>query len=91
MDRNHGTGRGRRITWKVSADAKRPACEVVAEKDQLRKDSPWPCPYTHRVHIHLRGMWVDIRKATILYRNELATNERLQANFEACMGQLYPR
>src|SRR5689334_13037380 len=29
VDRNRGAGMGRRITWKVSADARRPACEVV--------------------------------------------------------------
>ncbi len=36
VDRNHGAGKGRRLTWKVSADAKRPACEVVAEVGRER-------------------------------------------------------
>ncbi len=90
LDRNNGAGRGRRLTWKVSADAKRPACEVVEEKGQLKRDPPWPCPYTHRVHIHLRGMWIDIRNAAILYSKKLTINQQLQTNFEACMRQLYP-
>ena len=90
VDRSQGAGRGRRLTWKVSADAKRPACEIVAENGQLIRDPPWPCPYTHRVHIHLRGMWVDLRKAANLYSNQIATNPQLEANFNACMSQLYP-
>lgn len=90
VDRNHGAGSGRRLTWKVSADAKRPACEVVAEAGQLRRDPPWPCPYTHRVHIHLRGLWIDIRNAASVYSKEIGKDQLLQANFEACMRQLYP-
>lgn len=90
VDRNHGAGRGRRLTWKVLADAKRPACEVVAEVGQLMMDPPWPCPYTHRVHVHLRGLWIDIRDAARLYSREIGKDQLLQANFEACMRQLYP-
>jgi len=90
VDRNHGAGKGRRLTWKVSADAKHPACEIVAEKGQLRKDPPWQCPYTHRVHIHLRGMWIDVRNAANLYCEKVTTNQKLQTNFVACMKQLYP-
>lgn len=90
VDQNHGLGRGRRLTWKVLADAKRPACEIVEEQGQLRRDPPWSCTYTHRVHIHLRGMWVDIREAANLYSNMLGTHEQLVGNFEACMRQLYP-
>jgi len=90
VDRNHGAGRGRRLTWKVSADAKRPACEVVAEVGRLTRDPPWPCPYTHRVHIHLRGLWTDIRDAANRYSKDIARDPQLQANFEACMRQLYP-
>jgi hypothetical protein len=90
VDKNQGVGMGRRLTWKVSADAKRPACELVAEDGHLRSDPPWPCPYTHRVHIHLRGLWVDIRNGANRYSDELAKNQQLQANFEACMRQLYP-
>ncbi len=90
VDRHPGAGTGRRLTWKVLADAKRPACKVVAEVGQLRRDPPWPCPYTHRVHIHLRRLWIDIRNAANLYSKEIGKAPRLQANFEACMRQLYP-
>lgn len=90
VDRNHGAGRGRRLTWKVLADARRPACEVVAEIGQLRRDPPWPCPYTHRVHIHLKALLIDIRSAANLYSKEMEKDRQLQANFEACMRQLYP-
>ena len=90
VDRNHGPGRGRRLTWHISADAKRPACEVVAEVGQLTRDPPWHCRYTHRVHIHLRTLWTDIRNAATMYSKEIARNHKLQANFEDCMRQLYP-
>jgi hypothetical protein len=90
VDRNYRHGQGRRLTWKVLADAKRPACQVVAESGQLRRDPPWPCSYTHRVHIHLRAFQVDIRDAAKSYADALATNGSLLLNFESCMRQLYP-
>jgi hypothetical protein len=90
VDRHRGAEAGRRLTWKVLADAKRPACEVVLEAGQLRRDPPWPCPYTHRVHIHLRSLWIDIRNAANAYSEEISNTPRLQANFDACMKQLYP-
>lgn len=90
IDRNHGPGKGRRITWQVSADARRPACEVVPRKGQLIRDPPWRCSYTHRGHIHLRSMWVDIRSAAQRYSEEIA-DQQLQSRFVACMKQLYPK
>ena len=90
IDQNHGAGRGRRLTWKVFADSKRPACKLVPEQGQLRKDPPWPCSYTHRVHIHLKRLQVDISEAANRYGEALSSDRRLQANFETCMRQLYP-
>jgi len=90
IDQNSGPGRGRRLTWKVFADSKHPACEVREERGQLVRDPPWPCSYTHRVHIHLRGLWVDIRGAAKRYSGELLTDVQLQDRFVACMRQLYP-
>ncbi len=90
IDRNRGAGNGRRLTWKVSAGSKRPACEVLPEPGRLERDPPWPCPYTHRVHIHLKGLEVDIRNGASLYGKELANDPQLRAHFEACMMQLYP-
>ncbi len=90
IDRNRGAGRGRRITWRVSADAKRPACEVVEKSGRLMRDPPWPCPYTHLAHIHLVSLWVDIRKAAGLYKKAVGENPQFLQRFEACMRQLYP-
>ena len=90
IDRNRGAGHGRRLTWKVSADSKRPACEVVAEQGQLRRDPPWPCYYTHRVHIRLKGLQVDISRGANRYGHALSADKQLQTHFQACMRQLYP-
>lgn len=90
IDRNHGPGHGRRLTWRILADAKHPACRVVPEAGVLERDPPWPCPYTHRVHIHLRALWIDIRKAAVAYSKELGRDHQLQRQFGACMKQLYP-
>lgn len=90
IDRNPGPGAGRRVTWKVSADARRPACEVVLERGRLIFDPPWPCEYTHRGHIHLHSLRIDIRKATVRYGREVARDQQLLRRFETCMRQLYP-
>jgi hypothetical protein len=89
VDRNNGPGKGRRITWQVSADAKRPACEILSRTGQLTRDPPWPCSYTHRGHIHLRSMWVDIRRAATRYSADIA-DPQLQSHFVSCMKHLYP-
>ena len=89
VDQNHVPGKGRRITWQVSADAKRPACEVLPRKGRLARDPPWPCSYTHRGHIHLRSLWVDIRVAAKRYSEEVSAPP-LQAHFAKCMRHLYP-
>ncbi len=90
IDPRPPNGHLRRLTWKLLADTKHPTCELVEEQGTLRKDPPWPCNYTHRVHIHLRGLQVDIRNASIKFSNAIANDYRLQHNFEACMQQLYP-
>jgi hypothetical protein len=81
----------RRVTWRVHADSRQPACKLVAERGELKKDPPWLTPYTHRMHIHLRRLQVDLRAAVIKYRDALRTTAALQTNFEVCMKQLYPR
>lgn len=86
----HPDMRGRRLTWKVLADAARPALELVASQGVIKYDSPWPCPYTHRVHIHLGRLWRDIRDSVDGYLAEFATSQPLQDNFDRCMKQLYP-
>lgn len=90
VDRNAGPGQGRRVTWKLFADSKRPACHLVAEEGKLLVDSPWPCAYSHRVHIHLKRLSLDIRTAAENYRRKLAASQILQASLIRCLRQLYP-
>lgn len=90
VDRNDGPGKGRRVTWQVSADARRPACEVVPKSGQLISDPPWPCTYTHLGHIHLRSLWVDLRNAANRYSDDVAADAQLQTRFVRCMKDLYP-
>ena len=90
IDHQPGGGYGRRLTWKITANARRPACEIVEEQGTLTKDPPWPCDYTHRVHIHLKGLQVDIRNGAKKFSRHIANSDRLQQNFADCMGQLYP-
>ena len=91
IDQQPGAGHGRRLTWKVLADSRRPACRIVAEQGHLVKDPPWLCGYSHRVHIHLKGLAADIRKGATRYRRALNTDQGLHDRFMACMRQLYPR
>lgn len=90
IDRHQGPENGRRLTWKVLAGSRRPAIQVVPEKGSLTRDSPWECSYTHRVHIYLKALEVDIRHAAQRYITEITTSPQLQENFEHCMRQLYP-
>lgn len=91
VDRNQGAGMGRRVTWKVFADARRPAVSIIPEVGQLVNDPPWPCPYSHRIHVHLKGLEVDIRRGIGRYMNALERDPLLLGNFDRCMHQLYPR
>ena len=86
----HPNKPGRRLTWKVKANAVRPAIVVVEEDGELIFDSPWPCKHTHRVHIHLGRLWRDIRDSVDGYISELRESKDLQENFDKCMKKLYP-
>jgi hypothetical protein len=79
-----------RITWKLLANSRRPACTLVEENGTLIKDPPWPCNYTHRMHIHLKSLELDLASAVSSYTAAIAKEPALQANFSACMRQLYP-
>lgn len=80
----------RRITWKVHASAGRPACRLLHQPGTLTKDPPWPCHYTHRMHIHLRSLQKDISGGALAYVASLESRPELQGNFNTCMRQLYP-
>ena len=89
----HTAHHGRRLTWKVYATTHRPFLELKAEAGNLLYHSPWPCPYTHRVHIHVGRLWRDIRDSALKaggYCDDLTADDALQENFERCMRDLYP-
>lgn len=89
VDRVPG-GNQRRVVWQVDASTRRPACRLVEKNGVLRKDPPWPTPYTHRVHISLRKLSADIRDAARAYSKAIVNDAALVRNFQACMRQLYP-
>jgi hypothetical protein len=91
VDRKSGPDHGRRITWKILANAVRPSIRILPEQGMLRNDPPWPCQYTHRVHIHLKSLEVDIRKAAKRYANDVFSSSELQDTFASCMHRLYPK
>lgn len=91
VDRSVGPGQGRRFVWKIAADSRRPSCQIIAESGSVKRDSPWPCAFTHRMHIHLKALSIEIRNAAYLYADRVLADVQLQQNFEACMRQLYPR
>jgi len=90
VDRRPHARNARRVTWKLLANAKRPACDIVEEHGELKRDPPWPCPYTHRARIHHRSLWIDIQGAAKGFTTAIGADEPLRGNFEACMRQLYP-
>jgi hypothetical protein len=80
----------RRVTWRVSADSRRPACKLIEEAGLLKNDPPWPTAYTHRMHIHLKALKTDLVRAVLEYAASVQNDRGLQANLKACMRQLYP-
>lgn len=90
VDRTAGPGHGRRVIWKIYAGSHRPACLVVPETGTITRDSPWPCPFSHRVHIYLRSLSRDIRNAAERYSQCVRDDPEMQQRFNACMRQLYP-
>jgi hypothetical protein len=91
VDRHPNGLPARRITWKLYEDADRPACHLASEVGELTKDPPWPCPHTHRMHIHLGALAEDLCAAATAYANDLANDPILQGNFVRAMHALYPR
>lgn len=91
IDQNRGAGHGRRLTWKILANSTRPSVRIVAEDGVLRNDPPWDCPYTHRVHIHLKSLSMDISNGARTYADDLLENPQLVDSFFSCMRLLYPK
>lgn len=90
IDRRPGPTNGDRLTWKLLAGSRRPALQVMPEAGQLQRDPPWACTYTHRLHIYLRSLAVDIRRGAAAYARDLEHDAQLQTHFMRCMEQLYP-
>ena len=89
----HDDNLGRRITWKIAADSRSPAVEIVHDPGVLLFDSPWECNFTHRAHIHLGRLWRDIRDSALApngYRDELVSDPELLQRFTRCMRNMYP-
>jgi hypothetical protein len=91
IDRHLRGTPSRRVTWRLDEDAERPACRLLEDIGELTKDPPWPCPHTHRMHIHLAALAEDLCAAAETYANDLAGDETLQRNFDRAMRTLYPR
>lgn len=89
VDRNPANG-GRRLTWKLGTQSKHPALTLKAENGSLKKDSPWTCRYTHRMHVHLGRLWRDIHDSGLKLCDVLATDPAVLRQFERVMQHLYP-
>lgn len=85
---NHG---GRRVTWNVHSDTRRPALELRHVPGTIKHDSPWECPYTHRMQIRLGRLWRDIHGSVERYAAAVQEQPAHQRSFERCMRELYPR
>lgn len=89
-DRSDNGRETRRITWKLLEVGGTPSCQLVKEAGVLEKDPPWPCPYTHRMHIYLRSFADDLAGGATRLANNLLTDGPAQKKFEAAMRTLYP-
>lgn len=90
IDPKPGQGYQRRLTWTVHEDDARPSIRIVEERRTLIKDPPWPCKYTHRVHVHLRSLADDLILGATKYADDVSGDRALQRTFQDCMRDLYP-
>jgi hypothetical protein len=89
-DRSNGGRETRRITWMLSETHRDPACQLIEEPGILEKDPPWPCPYTHRMHIYLRSLADDLAAGARQYAANLLVKADAQDRFQRAMRTLYP-
>ena len=90
-DRSDGGRETRRITWMLSELGGTPACQLIEEAGVLERDPPWPCPYTHRMHIYLRSLADELAAGARRYADTLLADADVQQRFENAMRTLYPR
>jgi hypothetical protein len=81
---------GRRLVWSIYEDSDSPAIQIKAHNGTIKRDSPWECPYTHRVHVRLGTLSNDVSEAINAYIAELEYSADLQNKFEQCLRYLYP-
>jgi len=89
-----GAFKGKRITWKIYADARYPAIRLDEETGVLREQPPWNCHYDARLHVRLNRLRCDIRESIVGqggYLEHLQSDAALIRNFERCMLQMYPK
>ena len=91
IDRMKGDNFGRRLTWKISEDKNKPSIDIVPEEGVLKNDPPWPCKYSHRVHIYLKSMVDEIKAGAKRFAEDLNSNPELHKCFYSCMNKLYPK
>lgn len=91
IDQKPGPTNRRRLTWKISEGSSKPSVSVIEENSKLEQDPPWPCKYTHRVHIHLTSLIKEIKAGAVKFANDLEANPELHENFYSCMEKLYPK
>ena len=80
----------RRITWNLYARSSRPSFTLVEDPGELRNDPPWVCPYTHRAHISLRSLKVDLTRGARRYAADIPQNQELLQAFKRFVVQIYP-
>jgi hypothetical protein len=90
LDRHLTGAPARRITWRLDEDAERPSCRLAEDVGELTRDPPWPCPHTHRMHIHLAALAEDLCVAAERYASDIAQDKGLLTSFERAMQTLYP-
>lgn len=89
-----GKYQGKRITWKLYADARKPAILLIKDRGFLTEHPPWDCPHEYRLHVRLKRLQCDIRRSVLKkdgYLSNLLASNALMQNFEKCMHQIYPK
>lgn len=91
IDQQPGPSKGWRLTWKVYANSTRPSIRILEEDSVIKNDPPWECKITHRVHIHLKSMELDIRNGAASFAKDFRSKPEMVKPFFSCMNKLYPR
>jgi hypothetical protein len=84
----------RRIAWEVFANEPKPPIQIddFATPKYLKHSvtPPWKVPYDCKVTIGLRALCNDIVQSVAKYLDALKSDRKLQDNFAACIGKIFP-